>query len=304
MTTPAPTKKRGRRRGFTSRNVLIAEMAMEIAEREHPLTLRALFYQLASAGGLPNSQPHYKRLMNVVARLREDGMMPCGWLTDNVRQTMKPSSWSGLPDFWDSVRRSYRKSFWASQPEYIEIALEKDALASTTWPVTHEFDVSLRVIRGFSSITYAMQIAQEWRHIQKPITMYYVGDYDPSGMAIEADLRAKLSRYSGRTFQWQRLAVVEHDFDAFDLLPLPVKTTDVRSRAFHERYGSRCAEADALPPSELRRRVRTAIESHIDRAAWDRLRAVEAAEKQSLDDFHARLAAKVDRDPVLPEADA
>jgi hypothetical protein len=42
---------------------------------------------------------------------------------------------------------------------------------------------------------------------------------------------------------------------------------------------------DALPPSELRERVRTAIESHIDRDRWQKLQRVEELEQQTLVDL-------------------
>ena len=44
---------------------------------------------------------------------------------------------------------------------------------------------------------------------------------------------------------------------------------------------------DAIPSTELRRRVQTIIDSHIDvqREEWARLQRVEAAERESLKQF-------------------
>ena len=44
-------------------------------------------------------------------------------------------------------------------------------------------------------------------------------------------------------------------------------------------------ELDALPPSELRRRVREAVKSVIDQAAWERALTTEEVELGSIDDF-------------------
>jgi hypothetical protein len=84
---------------------------------------------------------------------------------------------------------------------------------------------------------------------------------------------------------WKRLAVLESDFDDFNLLPLNVKVDDKRTKKFLEHRGDRCAEVDALPSTELRRRVREAIESHIPADEWERLQNVERIEKEQFQGF-------------------
>jgi hypothetical protein len=309
---------------FRLKNQSLVLAATEILERERPMTLRQLYYRLISAGVLRNDQKEYKRLGNVMTRLREDGRVPRTWIVDHVRSTLKPSSWTGLADFADTVRDAYRKDFWASLPHHVEVFVEKDAVAGTIQPVTAEYDIALRVCRGYSSVSFAGEIANLWTEVRKPIFAYYVGDFDPSGFDLERDLREKLERYTkgrdtrgrlmdhvGKTIShsgkagwewldgdfgalsphwnilkgwifWSRLAVRETDFEEHGIIALPVKHTDNRAKAFIERHGHRCAEVDALPPSELRERVEQAILSHIDQARWKRLKKVEKAEQETL----------------------
>ena len=139
----------------------------------------------------------------------------------------------------------------------------------------------------------------------------WLGDSRDAAQLVPSDLREKLARYSGRwcvrsdifdenrswaklttgagytvdsdSFCWGRLAVQHADFDDHDLIPLAVKQKDRRARAFIEKHGDECAEVDALPPSELRSRVRQAIESHIDQERWKRLQETERLEKETLD---------------------
>lgn len=67
-----------------------------------------------------------------------------------------------------------------------------------------------------------------------------------------------------------------------DNLPLAIKS--------REKHGDRCAELDAIPATELRRRVSETIESHItSRDEWERLQRVEASERETLDQFIAGL---------------
>lgn len=280
--------------GFSGKNLALACVASHIALLEQPITLRGLFYRVVSAGWLPNTdKPHSNRLGRIMTRLREVGIVPFSWLVDNLRNTDKPSSWAGISDFVDTVRDAYRRNFWADLPEYVHIFCEKDAIAGVLSPVTQEYNVSLSPIRGYCSLSFAHEIAELWNDIKKPIHAYYLGDFDPSGFDLERDVKAKLTRYCNRAFEWTRLGVNAEDFAEFHLLPLPIKRDahgkprDSRARKFIEQHGHDCAEVDALPPTELRRRIREAIEGHIPKAEWERLKTVEEAERESFTRFLA-----------------
>jgi hypothetical protein len=211
-----------------------------------------------------------------------DQTVPFPWLVDNIRSTLKPSSWTGLADYGETINDCYRKSFWPEMPACVEVFCEKDAIAGTIHPITAEYDVALRVIRGYGSVSYLGEIGSSWRKIQKPIHCYYAGDFDPSGIDIERDCREKLERYSGKTIHWHRLGVSAEDFQRFSLIRLPVKSKDARSTAFIERHGPHCAEVDALPPTELRRRVEEAINRHINQQQWAALLRTEELERKAL----------------------
>lgn len=276
---------------FRGKTLDLLECARPILEAEKPMTIRQLFYRVVSAGGLPSTdKKHYTRLMRLMVTVREEGQIPRSWIVDHLRQTLKPSSWSGLADFGDSIRDCYRKDFWASMPYHVEVFVEKDAIAGTIQPVTDEYDIRLRVCRGYSSVSFAGEIADLWSEVTKPIKAYYLGDFDPSGFDIERDLKAKLKRYSGCSFDWSRLGVGASDFDEFKLLPLAVKHTDRRARAFMAEHGGRCAEIDAIPPTELRRRVDKAIQTWIDNEKWDRLRMIEKLEKAAIEGYADKMA--------------
>src|SRR5262249_7758097 len=153
---------------------------------------------LISAGHLKNQQKEYKRLGHLLTRARETKEVPRSWLVDHVRTTLKPSSWTGLGDFGETVRDCYRRDFWADMPDCVAVFVEKDAIAGTVQPITAKYDVALHVTRGYASVSFAGEIADQWREVHKPIYAYYLGDFDPSGFDLERDLIEKLERYSGR----------------------------------------------------------------------------------------------------------
>ena len=271
--------------GLQRKTLPLAGVVAELAAERSPDTVRGIMYAVVSVGWLPDtSRKSYMRVQRILDRLRKLRIIPFHWITDNVRNTIKPSSWSGLADFTETVRDAYRMDFWARLPEYVEIIVEKDTVAGRVTTVTEEYDVRLHPLRGYSSTSFTHAIASQWDSIEKPITCYYVGDHDPSGRDIERAIQAGLAEFSDREFTWRRLAVEPAHFEEYNIIPLAPKKKDCLYRAFVDEWGERCAEVEAIPAPALREMVRDAIEGHIPQGEWQRLKTIETAEKESWDD--------------------
>jgi len=265
----------------TIENLPLACVSVEYLASHQPDTVRGNMYLVTSAGWLPDTADEsYNRIQRLLNRLRENGTIPFSWVVDTVRSTIKPSSWSGLEDYAETVKDAYRKSYWAALPQYVEVIVEKDTIAGKVASVTREYDVPLHPIRGYSSTSYAWSIAQGWKGIEKPITIYYVGDHDPSGRDLERNIRDKLERYSQRDFRWERLAVNPDQFQEFDIIPLEPKKLDKRYRKFSAAWGDQCAEVEAIPATSLRGMIREAITGHIPQRLWQQLQRTEELERQ------------------------
>jgi hypothetical protein len=259
----------------------LVEKAKRILSAEQPMTIRQLFYRLVSVQALENSIHDYKKLSRVMTDAREGGQVPFEWIVDRSRPTYAPSVFDDIKDGLIALRRCYRKDYWEDQFAHVEIWTEKDAIIGSIEPVTDELGVTVRVSRGFTSTTRVYEIASAFTRILKPIFVFYLGDHDPSGRAIELDLYQRIASY-GSDFEMERLAVRDIDINAFNLPPLRIKSSDTRAAAFRRKFGNRCVELDALPPEELRLRVRQAIERHIEGEAWERALAIERAERESI----------------------
>ena len=264
-------------------NLPFAAVTTELLGANQPDTVRGTMYLAVSSGLLPDTgSSSYNRVQGLLKRLRNNGVIPFEWVVDNIRQTVKPSSWSGLEDFAVTVREAYRKNFWAELPDYPQIIVEKDSVAGRIAQVTEEYDVALHPLRGYSSITFAHAIAEDWKRSGKNIYAYYIGDYDPSGMDLERSVRETITRYAdGVTFHWKRLAVLAEHFGEFDIIPLAPKKRDTRYKKFIAAHGEKCAEVEAVPANVLRQLVREAIESHIPQQEWARLKALENLERHT-----------------------
>jgi len=218
---------------------------------EQPATLRQLFYRLVSKSILVNTNGDYKKLSRVTARAREREEIPFEWLTDRSRPEYEPNAFDNPHEYLDVMSRGYRRNYWTDQPTHCEIWTEKDALTGSLEPVTNQFGVTMRVGRGFVSVTRANEIAQRFARLNKQgkdIHVFYLGDHDPSGRCIEEEIRARVHRYGSGPFKMRRIAIHPGDIKKFHLPPLRIKVADSRAVAFYTKHGERCVEVDALPP--------------------------------------------------------
>ncbi len=268
--------------------------AQTILAAESPMTVRQLYYRLVSGGVIENARADYCRLSRVLTRGREEGVIPFDWIVDRSRPTYAPSVFDDLNDGLKALRDCYRKDYWQDQPFHCECWSEKDAVIGSIQPVTDDLGVTVRVGRGFNSATRVHEIARLFATIEKPIHVFYLGDHDPSGHCIEVELYSRALRYGSGEFEMKRLAIHAADITKFNLPPLRVKDSDSRARMFRAEHGSECVELDALPPDELRRRVRDAIESLLDVEAWNRALAVEKVERESITRIVARMRPSAD----------
>jgi hypothetical protein len=257
----------------------------QILHADQPLTVRGAFYRAVSSGLFPDtSDRYYTACGRLILQMRRHKLIPYEWIVDSTRRRLKPSSWTGLADFAETVAQAYRKDLWERQPVCVEFFVEKDAMAGVIEPITESYDVSLNVIRGNCSETFVYRVAEIWQRITKPILAYYLGDHDPNGLKIEIDLRRRLENFVDDPFGWKRLAVTSFDFANPDLLGFSVKRNGAASswQPYLDQYGDRCVEVDAIPAAEIRRRVQTAIQYHINQHEWQTLQLIETEEKRDL----------------------
>jgi hypothetical protein len=150
--------------------------------------------------------------------------------------------------------------------------------------VLDEYGVGFRVMHGFGSATTINDVSQD--DADHPLTILYIGDYDPSGLWMsERDIPERVSRYGGDHISVWRIALLRDDCvllgrrPAFDVRE---KNKDPRAPWFQKNYGQLCWELDAMDPNDLRSRVESAINEHIEPEAWERCRVVDKAERESL----------------------
>jgi hypothetical protein len=107
---------------------------------DHPMTQRQLFYRLVSRGVVAKTEAQYQTtVIRLSNEMRLAGQIEFGWIADNTRWMRKPKTHSSLEEALSETARTYRRSVWDDQDAYVEIWLEKDALAGVLIEVTTNF---------------------------------------------------------------------------------------------------------------------------------------------------------------------
>jgi hypothetical protein len=243
-----------------------------IVAEGQPMTVRQVFYQATVLGIVEKSEAGCTRVQTDLVHLRRHGGMPWGWITDNTRFQRKPRTFGGIGEALEDTARLYRRDLWREAGACVEVWIEKDALSGVVYPITAAWDVPLMVARGYASLSFLRGAAED-----RPVFIYHMGDFDPSGVdagrKIEAELRAGAP---DAEIHFERLAVTEDQIADWRLPTRPTKQTDSRAKGF----GAISVELDAIPPHRLRTLVEDALVRHLPRRQFDMLKQVEADERR------------------------
>lgn len=248
------------------------------------MTVRQAYYQLVAADLIPNNIKSYKRIVGIIRDARMCGLLDWDWIEDRLREPRIPASWGSIQEIVAVAQKQFCLDRWASQDHYIEVWLEKDALAGIVGAETSTWKVPLQVNRGYSSVVAMREAAHRFIRASedgKECIVGYFGDHDPSGEDMVRDIRDRLSTF-GADLRVEKLAILQDDIEQYHLPPQPVKDSDARAAAFREAHGDECVELDALRPDVLRGRVNDFIEDHLDMDAWNKVREEEKRQRNSI----------------------
>jgi hypothetical protein len=252
------------------------ERLYEIVEAMKPMTVRQVFYQATVRGIIEKSEAGYTKVQTDLVLMRRAGEMPFDWLADNTRWQRKPRTFSSVEQALQNTARLYRKALWADVDAYVEVWLEKDALAGVVWPATAMYDVPLMVARGYASLSFLHSAAEYINSLDVPVYLYHLGDFDPSGVNAGEKIEETLRELApDAEIHFERLAVTPEQIETWHLPTRPTKTTDTRSKGF----GAISVELDAIEPQHLRDLVQSAIERHLSPRQFKILKAAEESER-------------------------
>ena len=133
----------------------------------------------------------------------------------------------GTDYFVKDIAENYKVPRWYKQPDYVEVWVEKNALAGTLNSIINvagEREVRIVPTRGQESVTFAWENVGRLREKLsegKKVHIRYFGDLDPSGEAIEQELINKLTvePYHLENLDFKRVGVTDEQRRNFKLIP-------------------------------------------------------------------------------------
>src|SRR5262249_25102468 len=199
-----------------------AEFLIDYASEHGPVTVRGLYYQaeVAFLPGISKDDKDYAKVQRQVLKLRRGGRLDYSDIADATRWMRKPRTHDGVEEALRDTARLYRKSLWTDASSYVEIWVEKDALAGVIYPITSLYDVPLMVTRGFSSETFAYEAMPAGEGDDRPYYVYDLVDFDRAGRDGANSLKEKLERFAGEEgidLVFEQIAVTEEQIDEWGL---------------------------------------------------------------------------------------
>jgi hypothetical protein len=267
-----------------------AAFLINYAEQSGPVTVRGLYYQaeVALLPGVDKTENGYNKVQRQVLLLRRAGRLGYGHISDATRWMRKPTTYDSIEDALSETARTYRRNLWRDINVYIEVWVEKDALAGVIYPITNEYDVPLMVSRGFASETFAFEAIAQRASDPREYHVYYFGDFDRSGQDAARTLREKLERFAAELPQcrcrviFHLMAITEEQVNELTLPTRPHKRQTAADRAWPHEFA---CELDAMPPNVLRALVRHCIERHLPQHQLEILKIAEESERSILRQF-------------------
>lgn len=277
-----------RRRRTTSQLEQLDQQIIDVLEEDHPQSVRHVFYRMTDPR-LPEPVDKTDKGYEVVQRrcvdLRRSGRVDYSWITDMSRRGYFVRTYRGAAQFLRSVTSLYRGDLWQQADHYCEVWCESRSIAGVIEGECRELAVDLYPSGGFSSLTLAYQSANgiNWEFENnggKPVTVYYIGDYDPAGVLIDVSIERELRTHlhAGVDLTFRRIGITAEQIELYELPSKPRKSGD--RRALHIE---RTVEAEAMPAGIMRALLREHIEALLPDGALDVTRVAEQSEREHIE---------------------
>ena len=216
---------------------------------DYTLTLRQLYYQLVSKGFIENSQQSYDNTGKLVNNARLAGLIDWRAIEDRTRNLKGYWGWQKPSSTILSAAYSYRVDKWQGQPNYVEVWVEKEALAAIIQKACSPLRVPFFSCRGYTSQSEMYDAAKRFirENFREGRYIIHLGDHDPSGIDMTRDIQERLNLF-GAKVEVKRIALTMEQINQFQPPPNFAKEKDSRFKEYAEKYGDKSWELDALEP--------------------------------------------------------
>lgn len=275
----------------------------EFIDRGVTPTVRTVYYALVSKGLIPNTLTAYKGLSKALVGARKDRVISWSSIADETRQARGGDDVLWEPDEYAKAYVDYLfkkiSEFtlpkWLNQKHYIEVWLEKFALAATFDNFLEGVNVTLVPSRGYSSWTFlkdaAVRINGAIKDTGKTPVILYFGDFDPSGADIERFLQESMYWF-GIDVKVKRIGVTKEQIEEYNLPNAPEDASEIEKLQRDPRFkswpwGLYRVELDALlafVPDEFKRIVQEAVNGYFDEDIYNEVLERQAEQRKQVEE--------------------
>jgi hypothetical protein len=152
------------------------------------------------------------------------------------------------------IERGFALDRWARQNTYVEVWVEKEALASVIERPCGRFAVPYMSCKGYLSVSEAWRAGQRFEEMLdqgRHCVLIHLGDHDPSGIDMTRDNDDRLALFAGERIDVRRIALNMDQVQRYNPPPTPTKITDSRAGDYIRKHGQTSWELDALQPQVL-----------------------------------------------------
>jgi hypothetical protein len=219
-----------------------------------------------------------------------------------------------VPDLDDIKPTVYLSNFHALQRFHLVLFGEKQSIHEVAAPLCRRYEADLYLPSGELTDTQLHTMAKTGAADGRPMTVFVVADFDPSGRQMSISIGRKLQAfkdllYADLEFEVIPIALTEEQVRELALPSTPLKETERRGDRWRAEFGLEQTEIDALAtlkPRELREIIVDAFDRYFDhdleervsetRADW--LASAQGALDEAIDEdlinaLHAEAEAKL-----------
>ena len=159
------------------------------------------------------------------------------------------------------------------QNYFLVVFCEKNSMNDYIAPVVEQLNSVFQPLVGESSLERVEAIVRRASEVKKPVRIFYISDFDPSGNQMPISVARKAEWFMREKYKLpfdvklKQIALTYDQITRYRLPGIPTKESDSRAKSFIERFGDRATELDALEalhPGELAKIVREALEPYYD----------------------------------------
>lgn len=280
---------------FSAPRLALIETANDIIadyrNQGYTLTLRQLYYQFVSRAIIPNSERSYKNLGNAVNDGRMAGLIDWNGIEDRGRGIRPWLIEEDEQEVLSGLEYQFALDKWARQNAYVEVWVEKEALASVIERPCSRWAVPYMPCKGYLSASEAWRAGQRFERKEAEgrdrLVIIHLGDHDPSGIDMTRDNRDRVRLFGGASVEVRRIALNMDQVDQYSPPPNPAKVTDSRAADYIDRFGHTSWELDALEPRVLDSLIDGEIRSLLDVQLWNETLREEADRRVVLERLHS-----------------